>query len=87
MVPSATASRTVGATVLPSPTWRSAGKSVSRASATAANLACCLASGLTKNSISAMVNSRTRSKPPRGAISLRYAVPICATPMGMRPLL
>ncbi len=41
-----------------------------------------LSLGLQKCSISACVNSRTRSRPARGAISLRYDCPICAAANG-----
>ena len=41
----------------------------------------------TKCSISAIVNSRTRSKPFFGAISFLKPKPICAAAKGTRPLL
>ena len=52
--------------------------------ATFLNFGCSLWSGCTKCSISAMQNSRTRSNPLRGAISLRNPKPICAAAKGMR---
>ena len=42
-------------------------------------------SGLQKCSISAMVNSRRRSRPWRGEISLRKPWPICAAAKGSLP--
>ena len=44
-----------------------------------------LSAGLQKCSISACVNSRTRSSPARGEISLRYDCPICAAANGNLP--
>lgn len=50
-----------------------------------ANLGCALFSGSTKCSISICVNSRTRSNPALGEISLRKLCPICAAANGNLP--
>ena len=72
MIPALTASpNAIGSATLASPICSARENRSGASDATLPNLGCALSSGLQKCSISACVNSRTRSRPARGLISLR----------------
>ena len=77
IVPSDTAVLSVLSEIIfPSPSWLSWGNRGKQSPLTMSNLGWSFSSGFTKCSISAIGNSRTRSNPLRGAISLRNPVPV-----------